>query len=67
MSKEQGRLIQKLHRLYDNPVSRDVFGRRKATAREIEASIKPETRPFSELLEQHLPTQQDINVKKDTK
>jgi hypothetical protein len=40
MSKEQNRIAQRLHRLYSKSVQRDVFGRRKATARELEMALQ---------------------------
>ena len=39
MSGENGRLIQRLHRLYGNPPIRDGFRNGKATVRQIEQAI----------------------------
>jgi len=60
-----GRKIQRLQRLYDNPVKRDIFGRRKAMARELEQTIRPERTPFEDLIDQHLPTEKDLKDKND--
>lgn len=59
---ERGRIAQRLHRLYRQNVSRDQFGRRKATAREIEAVVHKD---FTKLVDLHLPTTHDIIIKKE--
>lgn len=62
--KENGRIIQRLQRLYNNKIDRDVFSRRKATARELEAVVRQD---FTKLLDLHLPTSKDIAQKGDNK
>lgn len=59
---ENGRIIQRLHRLYGKePFKRDVFGKRKAMTREIEAQINPKMKH----IDSYLPSEEDVQRKKD--
>ena len=65
--KELG-LDQKLFRIYGNirAEAPDVFGRRRATGREV-AQVLRQSNDFYSLVDQHLPSTQDIKEKGDDK
>lgn len=58
-------LLAELHKLYgEQPVERDVFGRRQATPAEVEQTIHRGT-TFPELEPLYPPNQQDVNLKEE--
>lgn len=64
MNKEYGRLIRKLKTTYKNQeVKRDMFQKRKMTAREYEIQTGMREPKFPDDLDKFVPTQENIDDK----
>jgi hypothetical protein len=55
-------LLDKLKRVYQEPVKADLFGRRPALPSEVQAVLRP---TFEQQIDVYLPTSEDIEKKGD--